>query len=128
VHDRIDRLGVRTPSIRDLSNNSLASRALAAAPNCYQDQAMRTGRYSFPYVTYDPPSDVLYARLNQQTTAERRSTEEGDVWTYDSEGRPTGLIVVEPRDRFDRDGAVFVTLPSGERERLQGVESAMRAG
>ena len=89
---------------------------------------MRTGRYTFPYVTYDPPSDILYARLNQISTAERRSTDEGDVWTYDSDGRPTGLIVVEPRDRFDRDGAVYVTLPSGERERLQGVESAMRAG
>lgn len=89
---------------------------------------MRTGRYTFAYVTYDPPSDVLYARLNQASTAERRSTDEGDTWTYDSEGRPTGLIVVEPRDRFDRDGAVFVTLPTGERERLQGVESAIRPG
>ena len=41
--------------------------------------------------------------------------------------RPTGVIVVEPRERFARDGAVYVTLPTGERERLQGVEAAMRA-
>lgn len=87
---------------------------------------MRTGRYSFRDVTYDPPSDVLYARLNQAPTAERQQTEEGDVWTFDEAGRPTGLIVIEPRDRFERDGAVYVTLPTGERERLQGVESAMR--
>ena len=87
---------------------------------------MRTGRYSFGYVTYDPPSDVLYARLNQTPTAERRRTEEGDVWTLDEAGRPTGLIVIEPRDRFERDGAVYITLPTGERERLQGVEAAIR--
>jgi uncharacterized protein YuzE len=88
---------------------------------------MRTGRYSFPYVTYDPPSDVLYARITQERDASRERTEEGDVWTYDADGRPTGVIVVEPRERFARDGAVYVTLPTGERERLQGVEAAMRA-
>ena len=88
---------------------------------------MRTGRYSFPYVTYDPPSDVLYARITQDRDASRQRTEEGDIWTYDADGRPTGVIVVEPRERFARDGAVYVTLPTGERERLQGVESAMRS-
>lgn len=87
---------------------------------------MRTGRYSFTEVTYDPPSDVLYARLTDAEAASRESTEEGDVWTYDEAGRPTGMIVIEPRRRLERDGAVYVTLPSGERERLQGVEAAMR--
>jgi uncharacterized protein YuzE len=86
---------------------------------------MRTGRYSFPYVTYDPPSDVLYARISQGRDASRTQTEEGDVWTYDADGRPTGVIVMEPGARFARDGAVYVTLPTGERERLQGVEAAM---
>jgi hypothetical protein len=33
---------------------------------------------------------------------------------------------MEPRQRFERDGAVYITLPSGERERLQGVEAALR--
>jgi hypothetical protein len=88
---------------------------------------MRTGRYSFPYVTYDPPSDVLYARISQGRDASREATPEGDVWTFDERGRPTGMIVMEPRRRFDRDGAVYVTLPTGERERLQGVEAAMRS-
>ena len=88
---------------------------------------MRTGRYSFPYVTYDPPSDVLYARIVQVRDASREPTPEGDVWTFDERGRATGMIVMEPRRRFERDGAVYVTLPSGERERLQGVEAAMRS-
>ena len=87
---------------------------------------MRSGRYSFAYVTYDPPSDVLYAQLTRHEAARRERTEEGDVWTFDADGRPTGVIVVEPRERFARDGAVYVTLPTGERERLQGVEAAMR--
>ena len=87
---------------------------------------MRTGRYAFPSVTYDPPSDVLYAKLSDERAATRERTDEGDVWTFDDLGRPTGMIVMEPRERLERDGAVYVTLPSGERERLQGVEAAMR--
>jgi uncharacterized protein YuzE len=87
---------------------------------------VRAGRHSFPQVTYDPPSDVLYAKLSGGREASRERTEEGDVWTFDAAGRPTGLIVVEPRERLERDGAVYLTLPSGERERLQGVEAAMR--
>ncbi len=87
---------------------------------------MRTGRYSFPHVTYDPPSDVLYARINTADAASRERTTEGDTWTFDEVGRPIGIIVIEPRQRFERDGAVYVTLPTGERERLQGIEAAMR--
>jgi uncharacterized protein YuzE len=89
---------------------------------------MRSGRYSFSFTTYDPPSDVLYARLTDAHEASRRRTEEGDVWTYDADGRPTGVIVMEPGRRFARDGAVYITLPTGERERLQGVEAAIRSG
>ena len=88
---------------------------------------MRAGRHSFPQVTYDPPSDVLYAKLSSLDTATRERTEDGDVWMFDDLGRPTGLIVTEPRRRLDRNGAVYVVLPSGERERLQGVEAAMRS-
>ena len=87
---------------------------------------MRSGRYLFPHVTYDPPSDVLYAQLSREHAARRERTEEGDVWTYDEQGRPTGVIVMEPRQRLQRDGAVYITLPSGQRERLQGVEAALR--
>jgi len=87
---------------------------------------MRAGRHSFPQVTYDPPSDVLYAKLSGSREASREPTEDGDVWTFDDVGRPTGVIVMEPRSRLERDGAVYLILPSGERERLQGVEAAMR--
>jgi hypothetical protein len=87
---------------------------------------MRSGRYSFPFVTYDPPSDVLYAQLNREQAARRERTEEGDVWTYDDRDRPTGVIVMEPRERLQRDGAVYITLPGGQRERLQGVEAVLR--
>lgn len=87
---------------------------------------MRSGRYTFPYVTYDPPSDVLYARINRSPAARRERSPEGDVWTYDEGGHPTGVMVVEPRRRLERDGAVYITLPGGERERLQGIEAAMR--
>lgn len=87
---------------------------------------MRSGRLTFPEFSYDPPGDVLYARIGGGETARRERSPEGDTWTFDADGRPTGVIVMEPRARFERDGAVFITHPSGERERLQGFEAAMR--
>lgn len=87
---------------------------------------MRSGRLVFTNVVYDPPGDVLYARLSGAPTARRERSPEGDTWTFDEEGKPTGVTVMEPRERLERDGAVYVTLPSGERERLQGVEAALR--
>jgi hypothetical protein len=87
---------------------------------------MRSGRYVFSQVTYDPPSDVIHARLSTGEVVRRERTEEGDWWGYDRDDRPATLTVMEPRERFERDGAVFISLPTGERERLQGVEAAMR--
>jgi hypothetical protein len=88
--------------------------------------SVRSGRFTFGWVTYDPPSDVLHARLSQAPEASRERSPEGDVWSFDDRGRPTGVTVMEPRQRLERDGAVYITLPTGERERLQGVEAAMR--
>lgn len=87
---------------------------------------MRCGRYTFHSVTYDPPSDVIHARVTNEPVGSRERTEEGDYWGYDDDGRPATLTVYEPRERLERDGAVRITLPSGELERLQGVEAAMR--
>jgi hypothetical protein len=88
---------------------------------------MRSGRLYFPHVTYDPPSDVIHARLGTADEVRRERTEEGDWWGYDQDDRPTTLTVMEPRERLERDGAVYITLPTGERERLQGVEAVMRS-
>jgi hypothetical protein len=88
---------------------------------------MRAGRFVFHSVTYDPPSDVLHARLSNEPVVRRDGTEEGDFWGYDEDGRPAALTVMEPRRRLERDGRVAVSLPSGELERLQGVEAAMRS-
>jgi hypothetical protein len=88
--------------------------------------SVRSGRYTFPWISYDPPSDVLHARLNRSPEASRERSPEGDMWSFDEHGRPTGVTVMEPRQRLERDGAVYITLPTGERERLQGIEAAMR--
>ena len=88
---------------------------------------MRCGRYTFHTVTYDPPSDVLHARVTNEQVSSREQTAEGDFWGYDRDGRPATLTVYEPGERLARDGAVRITLPSGELERLQGVEAAMRS-
>lgn len=88
--------------------------------------AIRVGPHTFPYVTYDGPSDVLYARQDRSGSVARRSTPEGDYLTFDADGRFNGITVMEPRERLERDGAVYVTTPAGALERVQGIEAALR--
>lgn len=87
---------------------------------------LRLGRHNFTRVVYDESSDILYATLPGAEPARREETPEEDVWLFDEAGRFIGVRVVEPRVRWERDGAVYVSLPSGERERATGLEAALR--
>lgn len=88
---------------------------------------IRVGRYTFRDVVYDGPSDVLYATVLDEPTARRVKTPEEHVCTFDSRERLTGIAFMGAGEQLRRDGAVYVTLPSGERERVQGAEAALRA-
>ena len=88
---------------------------------------LRVGRHNFAYVTYDAPSDVIYAKYDGSPSARREPTPEAHVWLFDERGRFHGIALMEPRERLARDGAVYVSLPSGERERVVGVEFAVRS-
>jgi hypothetical protein len=87
---------------------------------------IRAGPHTFRQVTYDAPSDVLYAVVLEVPTARREQTPEGHVWSFDERGRFTGVALMSPRERLERDGFVSLTLPTGERERVQGIEAALR--
>jgi hypothetical protein len=87
---------------------------------------VRVGPYTFREAVYDAPSDVLYATMIDAPTERREVTPEQHVCTYDDRGRLTGIAFMGARDQLEREGAVYVTLPSGGRERAQGVESAVR--
>lgn len=89
--------------------------------------SLRAGPYTFSHVTYDPPSDVLYASIGQPRPGRRVQTPESDYLRFDSRDRFTGLIVMNPRERLEREGAVYVSLPQGDRVRVQGVESVVQA-
>ncbi len=89
---------------------------------------LRIGRHNFTYVTYDASSDVIYAKHDASPSARREPTPEEHVWLFDSDDKFHGIALMEPRERLDRDGAVFVTLPSGELERVGGIEFAVRGG
>jgi uncharacterized protein YuzE len=88
---------------------------------------LRAGPYTFRQVTYDASSDVLYATIAQAPTARRERSPEGHVWSFDERGRFTGVALMSPREQLEREGSVSLTLPTGERERVQGVEAALRA-
>jgi hypothetical protein len=88
---------------------------------------LRAGPHTFRHVTYDAPSDVLYATIVETPTARRERTPEGHVCSFDERGRFIGVALMSPREQLEREGSVSLTLPSGERERVQGVEAALRA-
>lgn len=87
---------------------------------------LRLGRHNFTRVVYDGASDVLYATLPGAEPARREATPEEDVWLFDDADRFIGVRVLEPRVRWERDGAVWISLPTGERERATGLEAALR--
>jgi hypothetical protein len=89
--------------------------------------SLRAGPYTFSHVTYDPPSDVLYASIGQPRPGRRVETPESHYLRFDSRDRFTGMILMNPRELLERDGAVYVSLPQGDRVRVQGVETAVRA-
>jgi uncharacterized protein YuzE len=89
--------------------------------------SIRAGGYTFSHVTYDAPSDVLYAAIEGPRPGTRTETPESDVLRFDERGQFFGMILMNPRARLDREGAVRVTLPSGDLVRVQGVEAAIHA-
>lgn len=88
---------------------------------------LRVGRFTFRDVVYDGPSDVLYATLKDAPTARRVRTPEDHVCSFDDRERLTGIAFMGAAQQLRREGAVYVTLPSGEKERVQGAEAALRA-
>jgi uncharacterized protein YuzE len=90
--------------------------------------SLRAGRYTFSHVTYDPPSDVLYAAIGAPRPGTREQTPESHYLRFDRRGRFSGIILVNPREQLERDGGVYLSLPEGDRVRVQGIEALVREG
>ena len=87
---------------------------------------LRLGRHNFTRVVYDESSDVLYASRPGTETVRRETTPEDDIWLFDELDHFIGVRLMEPGERYDRDGAVWVSLPTGERERAVGIGVELR--
>ena len=85
--------------------------------------SLRAGRYTFSHVTYDPPSDVLYAAIGPPRPGTREQTPESHYLRFDGRGRFSGIILMSPRQQLEREGGVYVSLPEGDRVRVQGIEA-----
>jgi uncharacterized protein YuzE len=88
--------------------------------------SLRAGPYTFSHVTYDASSDVLYAAIDAPRRGSRLPTPERHHLRFDEQGRFFGMTLVNPREQLEREGAVYVSLPSGERVRVQGAEATIR--
>jgi hypothetical protein len=93
-------------------------RALAwnGSPTPLDPVSLRAGPYTFSHVTYDPPSP-----------GRRVETPESHFLRFDDKDRFTGIILMNPRAQLEREGAVYVSLPEGDRARVQGIESFVHA-
>jgi len=90
--------------------------------------SLRAGPYTFNHVTYDAPSDVLYAALDAPPAhSERQPTPEGHILRFDERGAFAGVNLLNPRRQLEERGEVLLSLPTGERVRVQGAEAAIRA-
>jgi uncharacterized protein YuzE len=106
----------------------LGSKVARGGVPSLEGMALRAGPYTFTHVTYDSSSDVLYAGFEPQRRQGRRQrTPEEDFLRFDEEGRFVGVTLVNPRSRLEREGAVNLSLPSGDRVRVQGLELELRA-
>ena len=85
--------------------------------------SLRAGRYTLSHVTYDPPSDVLYAAIGPPRPGTREQTPESHYLRFDGGGRFSGIILMSPRQQLEREGGVYVSLPEGDRVRVQGIEA-----
>jgi uncharacterized protein YuzE len=88
--------------------------------------SLRAGRYTFSHVTYDPPSDVLYAAIGPPRPGARERTPELHYLRFDDRGRFFGIVFMNPRDQLEQEGGVYVSLPEGDRVRVQGIEALVR--
>ena len=88
--------------------------------------SLRAGPHTFSHVTYDPPSDVLYAAIGAPRPGRRVETPESHFLRFDSRDRFSGIIFMNPRAQLQREGAVYVSLPEGDRARVQGIEAFVR--
>jgi len=89
---------------------------------------LRIGPHTFDRVVYDAASDVIYAATGGFDSAAKERTPEDHFLLLDEAGELTGVTLMEPRARYERDGAVHLTLHTGERERIAGIEATLRAG
>ena len=88
--------------------------------------SLRAGRYTFSHVTYDPPSDVVYAAIGRSPASARERTPESHYLRFDDRGRFSGIVFMNPREQLEREGGVYVSLPEGDRVRVQGIEALVR--
>jgi uncharacterized protein YuzE len=88
--------------------------------------SLRAGPYTFSHVTYDPPSDVLYAAIGRPRPGRREQTPEAHYLRFDAKGRFSGITFMDPRQQIEREGGVYVSLPEGDRVRVQGAEAFLR--
>jgi hypothetical protein len=90
-----------------------------ASPCC-----VRVGPYDFPLVDYDAFGDSLYLGPQEGGGVSEGTTPEGHAFLYpDHGGREViGVELDGVRRQLDLEGAVTITLPSGEVVRLSEVE------
>ena len=111
---------------RWIPTGRLRRHRLSTAVASLKAVSLRAGPYTFSHVTYDPPSDVLYAAIGAPRPGSRGETPESHYLRFDGQGRFSGIILMSPREQLEREGGVYVSLPTGTGCVCRAIEAFVR--
>jgi hypothetical protein len=87
------------------------------------EQALRIGPFNFEPVVYFADLDHLRAGAGQIGGGDDRA----HVFFFnDAEPDPVGVELFGPRHQLETEGAITITLPTGERTRVPDAEEIVR--
>jgi uncharacterized protein YuzE len=92
--------------------------------------SLKAGPHEFTEIDYDPRTDVLYARNGEvpEETTGWLTPEGTHTFTLDPAGSVIGMDLINPSAILEREGTLRITLPSGERVEVEGLESSIEGG
>lgn len=85
---------------------------------------VQVGQHQFDTIRYDAGGDILVLTVDRGKGLGQTSPE-GHVW-YVDDGEVVGLSIEGARLQLEREGGIYVTLPTGERVRAAEAERVLR--
>jgi hypothetical protein len=92
---------------------------------------VRAGPYVFTKIHYNARGDLMDLSIDgERWGIGDQDTPENHTWfVADNDSAPDDVVALQlnlPREILEREGAVHVTLPGGDRVELEGIEEVLK--